>query len=253
MLTRIDKALLCNDCDSLDRDPNSGKIVGNFQIMHNGIKIIKDCYCGEWMTELITKCKGHHEPQEEFAFYKVLEKMNNGALMIEVGSSWAYYSMWFNKKIKDAKNFMIDVDSLNLNLGVENFKLNDMKGSFNVGRIPELNILDFIRSNSIDFVDILHVDIQGWEYHLLDQLGDFIKNVGYIFISTHTDKNNKGKDWGAPKELLHEECLSFLSDKKFKILCEHDMNESYSHDGLIVAKNPSIDKDFVKINISKYY
>ena len=252
MLTRIDKALLCKDCDSLDRELNSGNILDNFQIMHNGIKIIRDCYCGEWMTELILKCKGHHEPQEEFAFHKVLEKIKDEALMIEVGSSWSYYSMWFNKKIKGAKNFMIDVDSVNLNLGIENFKINNMKGSFHIGRIPELNILDFINEQSISFIDILHIDIQGWEYHLLEQLGDSIKNIGYIFISTHTDKNNNGKDWEAPKELLHEECLSFLINKKFKILCEHDMNESYSHDGLIVARNPIIDKDFSKIDISKY-
>ncbi len=252
MLTRIDKALLCKDCDSLDRDLNGGNIIGDFQIMHNGIKIKKDCYCGEWMTELILKCGGHHEPQEEFAFYKVLDKIKEDGLMIEVGSSWAYYSMWFNQKIKNARNFMIDVDALNLNLGVENFNINSMEGSFHIGKIPELNILDFIKDQSISFVDILHVDIQGWEYHLLEQLGDFIKNIGYIFISTHTDKNNKGEYWGAPKEFLHEECLSFLINKKFKILCEHDMNESYSHDGLIVARNPLIDKDFTSINISKY-
>ena len=252
MLTRIDKALLCKDCDSLDRDLNSGNILDNFQIMHNGIKIIRDCYCGEWMTELILKCKGHHEPQEEFAFYKVLEKIKDGALMIEVGSSWSYYSMWFNKKIKGAKNFMIDVDSVNLNLGIENFKINNMNGNFFIGKIPDMNISDFIIHNDIDFVDILHVDIQGWEYHLLEQAGDIFEKIGYIFISTHTDKNNSGKDWGSPKELLHESCLEFIKNKKFVILCEHDMNESYSHDGLIVAKNPLIDTEFNMIKISKF-
>lgn len=220
--------------------------------MHNGLKIIKDCYCGEWMTELIKKCKGHHEPQEEVAFSRVIEKIKEGGVMIEVGSSWSYYSMWFNQKVRNANNYMIDVDEINLNLGIENFRINEMRGNFFIGKIPELNISDFITSNNIGFVDILHVDIQGWEYHLLEQIENIFEKIGYIFISTHTDKNNSGKDWGSPKEFLHESCLQFLKDKKLVILCEHDMNESYSHDGLIVAKNPLIDPDFNSIGISKF-
>ena len=252
MLTRIEKAILARDCDHFPKVEHAGKIVNGFQIMHNGLKIIRDCYCGGWMTKLIEKCKGHHEPQEEMAFSMVIEKIKDGGSMIEVGSSWSYYSMWFNQKIKNANNYMIDVDDINLNLGKENFMINGMEGNFFIGKIPDMNISDFIISNDIEFVDILHVDIQGWEYHLLEQIENIFGKIGYIFISTHTDKNNSGKDWGSPKELLHESCLEFLKNKKFVILCDHDMSESYSHDGLIVAKNPLIDTEFNMIEISKF-
>ena len=45
----------------------------NYQLMHNGIKIIQDCYYGSWITTLIEILKGHHEPQEEKVFYEILK------------------------------------------------------------------------------------------------------------------------------------------------------------------------------------
>ncbi len=54
---------------------HAGKTVDNYQIMFNGITVIKDCYCGEWMTELISQSEGFHEPQEEKAFFEVLKNI----------------------------------------------------------------------------------------------------------------------------------------------------------------------------------
>ena len=61
------------------------------------------------MTNIIEILKGHHEPQEEFAFFQVLEQLRRNPSpwgnprMIELGSFWAYYSMWFLKEFR--KNF----------------------------------------------------------------------------------------------------------------------------------------------------
>lgn len=251
MKERIQKAISCRDCEDIPKVENSGQIIDGYQIMHNGLKIYPGCYHGGWMSEIISETKGHHEPQEERAFYEVLKRMKEGSTMIEIGSSWAYYSMWFNSQIKGAKNYMVDIGEEVLDIGRKNFELNGLSGNFTIDRVPNFNFERFLEDNKIKFVDILHSDIQGWEYHLLEDCDQNLDKVGYIFISTHTDGIISGRDWGAPKEGLHENCLEFLIDRGFVILCEHNMRQSASHDGLIVAKNPKIDLEFKEIEISK--
>jgi len=248
----ISKIIKCRDCDSIPKVDFAGEIVSDFQIMHNGLKIIKGCYHEEWMSEIISACRGHHEPQEERAFHEVLKHIANNAVMIELGSFWAYYSMWFNQSVLNAKNYLIDIDEPTLNVGKLNFGVNNMSGNFYIDSVPNFKLENFLKTNNIEFVDILHVDIQGWEYHMLLDSQTSLDKIGYFFISTHTDQFNTGHHWGSPKEKLHESCLEFLLDNNYIILCEHNMSESFSHDGLIVAKNPKISTDFNKIEISKY-
>ena len=88
---RIKYASECMDTKFIDKIEDAGKVFDNYQLMFNGVKIKKDCYCGEWMTELITKSDGFHEPQEEKAFYEVLKRIPDGSTMLEVGSFWAWY------------------------------------------------------------------------------------------------------------------------------------------------------------------
>ena len=49
---------------------------------------------------MLLENKGVHEPQEEKAFLEVLNYVEKGSTMIELGSYWGFYSLWFNKKIK---------------------------------------------------------------------------------------------------------------------------------------------------------
>lgn len=248
---RIIKTISCKDSEYIPKVENAGEIIDGFQIMHNGLKIIKGCYHGDLITTIIKECKGHHEPQEEKAFYEVLKHINKGSIMIEIGSFWAYYSMWFNKEIEGAKNYMIDINQQLLNVGKTNFEINGLKGNFYIDSVPNFDFSFFLEKNQINFVDILHSDIQGWEYHLLQDCQKNLEKIGYIFLSTHTDKYTPGTAWNSPRELLHEDCLEFFNSAGWDILCEHNMKESFSHDGLIVAKNPNIDLDFKKIEISK--
>lgn len=102
---RIAMTISCKDAMAIPKVPNAGQIFlqGNseYQLMHNGVKVTKDGYCGPWMTEIITRLEGHHEPQEEFVFHLLLERMrktlagSRAPVMIEIGSYWAYYSLWF--------------------------------------------------------------------------------------------------------------------------------------------------------------
>ena len=93
-------------------------------------------------------------------------------------------------------------------------------------------------TNKIEFIDILHSDIQGFEYDMLLGSAQTIKEnkIGYVFISTH------GND-------VHYKCLHFLVQHKFKILCDADEYETYSLDGLIVARAEHY-KGLDKIEIS---
>jgi len=111
--------------------------------------------------------------------------------MIELGAYWAYYSMWFQKVVKDAKNFMIEPVSACLECGIKNFQLNGMRGDFtqarigqtssekwqesgNGGEVGQVCVKDFVWSKGIERVGLLHSDIQGFEYEMLCGCGDLI-------------------------------------------------------------------------------
>lgn len=236
---RVDDAVQCKDNEFIPRVKDAGLVVRGKQIMHNGIRINLGSYYGVEKAKLMFENKGVHEPQEERAFMEVLKTIKPGSTMIELGSFWAFYSMWFYKEVTNANCYMIEPDAFNIKSGKRNFTLNNMSGRFfqyfigkasgqGMDGTPSICIDDFVKLNKINFVDILHCDIQGYEYDML--LGSsklFAENkVGYIFISTHSND-------------LHSRCLEFLRSKQFIVICHADKNQTYSEDGLIVARAPS--------------
>lgn len=250
---RVLTTVCCDDCADLPKVENAGKIFQThakeqYQLMHNGLKVIKDCYYGSWMTTLIQILQGHHEPQEEKAFYEVLKYLPSNAVMVELGSCWGFYSMWFQKKITRAQNFLIEPDPKNIEIGRLNFALNNMQGNFthamvaktsmnesvfidwdyNEHIVPAICIDDFANERNIDFIHILHSDIQGAEVDMLKGCSRLIaeKRIGYFFISTHRG--------------VHDTCLTLLKDADLEILVSITRDESFSADGLIVAKLPDL-------------
>lgn len=105
-------------------------IEGNHQFLHNGLKVRLGSYYVFGNTHLLQKNKGVHEPQEEHVFQEVLKFMLERALMIVLGSFWAFYSMWFQKEVKGEVNYMVEPDYLNLIKDKTNFKLNGFFGKF---------------------------------------------------------------------------------------------------------------------------
>lgn len=133
----------CHDSESIPKVPHAGEVFTGgelrYQIMHNGIRVVEGCYYGSWMTETIKLLKGHHEPQEERVFHEVLKHLPPGATMLEVGSFWAYYSLWFRQAIENATNYLMEPDPNNLAAGKRNFQINSAKGhfpQFSIGREP---------------------------------------------------------------------------------------------------------------------
>lgn len=232
---RIEEVLLSGDNAYIPRVEDAGAIRRGKQIMHNGIRIHLGSYYGPEYSKMLEVSKGVHEPQEERVFAEALKTIPSGATMIEMGAFWSFYSMWFNKEVAGARNFMIEPDEFNIGHGKRNFRLNKMEGTFvkafigrqsgQAGDAKTIAIDDFVQENKISFVHMLHSDIQGFEYDML--LGaekTFAeKKVGYVFISTHSNE-------------LHYQCLDFLKERRFVILASADMDETCSVDGLIAAR-----------------
>jgi hypothetical protein len=115
-----------------------------YQLMRNGIKVVEGCYYGRrssWMTDIMYGLRGHHEPQEEKVFREILKTISANASMLELGSYWACYSLWFAQRIPGAKVYMIEPVREFLEVGKRNFELNDMEGNFfhaYVGTEPRL-------------------------------------------------------------------------------------------------------------------
>ena len=171
--------------------------------------------------------------------------------MIEAGSYWAYYSMWFRSQIGDARVCMVEPISYKLQQGIDNFRLNGFTGTFHnafVGAVSAdqaaftdwdgtvstmrcMAIDDILDEENIPFLDMLHADIQGAELEMLRGCRRALKErrIGYLFISTHPGR--------------HDACLAHIRESGYRIVFEHSIEESCSGDGLIVAKSdraPSI-------------
>lgn len=245
-----------DDADYIPKVVGAGEIFYTetvpYQLMHNGVKIhLKSYYDVQWLTDVIHGLKGHHEPQEEKCFYEVLKYIPENATMIELGSYWAYYSLWFMSQIKNAKVYLIEPDLRRLEIGRKNFDLNNKVGTFKRGFAGVLKdeepdgtgaecipIDDFIESQGIEHTNILHADIQGAEYEMLETTVKHLDRIDYFFISTHGDH-------------IHQPCLRFFKANGFIILAEHSGPESCSGDGLIVAKRKGVAGP-EEISIRKY-
>jgi FkbM family methyltransferase len=265
---RILMTASCADSEDIPKVKDAGKTVEvdgrNLQVMHNGLKIVEGCYNGTWMTNLIRILKGHHEPQEELVFHKVLEHLHKhpskwgNPIMIELGSFWSYYSMWFLKEFEEGMAFCIEPDTDNLKIGKENFLLNNLNGFFlqaqvsseiamhsefrrttngEVIVVPSFNFTKIISSTGKSEIDLVLVDIQGAEIPLLENLPEVLKlyRIRFMVISTHDLEIT-----GSP--MTHQSALNLLIQNGAHIILEHSVAESYSGDGLILASFEEEDK-----------
>ena len=232
---RNQQVLLDPNNEYIPRVPDAGKIINGCQIMHNGLKVLPGTY-GNY-TRVLEVNRGVHEPQEERVFMEVLKDIPDGGIIVEFGSYWSFYAMWFYKEVKRARCYMIEPNHERLIAGKENFALNNMQGDFTcamVGGKEGICVDTFIREKAIDFIHILHADIQGAELEMLQGAKSSIcgERIKYFFISTHSQK-------------LHYDCMHFLQSHSYIIIASADSDrETYCFDGVLVArlaKMPGID------------
>jgi hypothetical protein len=216
----------------IKRSVNVGKIESDYIYMHNNVKVYKNSYYGNFSDILILN-DGVHEPQEEYAFSVVLEKIKKtNPVMLELGCYWAFYSLSLLEKIPGSKCFLVEPGDSEIESGISNFSLNSRKGTFIKGTIGNTGITvdNFLIENSISTLDILHSDIQGYELEMLHGAKNHLveKKIDYIFISTHSND-------------LHDQCINFLKEVDYHIISSVNLDETYCCDGIIVAQNKNLE------------
>jgi len=235
-LGRIVKVKKSSDNARIHKVAGAGELIKGKLRMHNGLVIDPLSYYGAPVMRMLMENKAVHEPQEEYVFQEVLKYMPENATMLEVGCYWGFYSMWFASKIKGARNFLTD-NSDGIARAKANFAMNKLQARFMTGYIgrdqpnspvPLTNVDRICKENKIAFLDIMHADIQGYELEMLETMPEMFEKgaIGFFFISTHSQE-------------LHYSCIDYLKNKGFLILCHADLNDSFSEDGLIVARNPN--------------
>lgn len=254
---RVQLTLSCRDADNLPRvdragevhvDPETGIRV---QYMHNGLRVEEGCYYGAWMTELISALKGVHEPQEEVVFDSILKHIPAQATMVELGAFWSYYTIWFLMQQRGlGRGIGLEMDPAHLEKGRANAKLNGVDIELILGRvgarnevaapymtessgmqkIPTFGIEGLMHTAKVDRVDLLLCDAQGGEIDLLEGMQASVSQgkIGVLVMSTHHHAIT-----GDP--LTHQRALALIEGLGGYVRLEHDVAESYSGDGLIVA------------------
>ncbi len=234
---RTQDAIASPDNLAIARVADAGVVDGYTIVMHNGVRVCANGYYGKGILNLLIRNNGVHEPQEERAFNEIVALLPSNCTMLELGSYWAFYSLSLLQERPAAKCFLIDPQFECLETGRFNFELNNRTGYFEqafIGADPAnknatTSVDLFCETHSIDSLDILHADIQGYEEEMLWGASEMLsrQQITYVFISTHSNA-------------LHANCIKLLEDYGYHILASANLLETFSHDGLIVAKASNV-------------
>ena len=251
---RIEMTVSCQDCASIPKVKDAGQIVRSAGSAFRSCTMALRC----WLvvitasgSEIITRLRGHHEPQEELVFHEVLKHLPPRATMIELGGFWSYYTLWFlHLNAATRRAIVVEPDPRHLATGRTNALLNGRQIEFlqaSIGpesipehnfhsetsgriRIPQVTVAQLLNDYIIQELDILHCDVQGAETDVLRSCLGLLadRRIRFCFVSTHSHHISGDA-------LTHQRCLTLLKKVGHQIFAEHDVQESYSGDGLIVA------------------
>lgn len=251
---RVALTVSCRDADAIPKVPHAGAVEQRdgetVQLMHNGLRVVAGGYYGGWMQDVIERLGGHHEPQEEAAFHALLKLLPAEATMIELGAFWSYYTLWFLQGAPARRAIALEPDPAHLAIGRRNAALNGLQPAFVQGvaagaegapapfltetagqlDLPRRSVAGLMREHGFATLDLLHCDAQGAEAEILPSIAPLLRAgvIRHVVVSTHHHLIT-----GDP--LTHQRCLATLQEAGAAILCEHDVQESFSGDGLIVA------------------
>lgn len=263
---RVALTVSCRDADALPKVEGAGQVFdsphGPVQRMHNGLDVVAGGYFGDWMAGIIETLRGHHEPQEELAFARVLERIDDpSAVILELGCYWAYYSCWFVSSLDGASAVACEPDPDHLEIGRRNAEINGLKVTFDqcagggtdgeilvlpsvtheglVHEVPVKSVPTLVVEHGLPRIDLLHLDIQGSELAVLESCRDLIGEgrLRFVIVSTHHHTIS-----GDP--VLHQRCIDFIEECGGHVIAEHTVLESFSGDGLVVGSFDERDRDF---------
>jgi FkbM family methyltransferase len=262
---RIELTTSCRDTDALPAIEGAGQIEKMdgqpVQIMHNGVRVVAGGYYGWWMTEIIERLQGHHEPQEELAFHVIMERLAGDTpspVVLELGAFWSYYSLWALHRAPLGRAILVEPDPNNLDVGRANFALNGRAGEFLQAAVGARQsaprpftcesdgVLRHVATESLEsllaryglhHVDLLIADVQGAETPFLEGGRHLLADrVRFLLVSTHHHSISADP-------LTHQRCLGLLRDLGAHVIAEHTVGESFSGDGLIAVSFDHRDQD----------
>jgi Methyltransferase FkbM domain len=216
----------------IERVPLAGVVHDNDVYLLNGNRVPisgKDAYYGSF-SQLLVVNRGVHEPLEEFVFQELIRRLPPAPQMIELGAYWAHYSMWLKKLRPQANVIMVESDPDCLAAGRNNFARNGFVGEFIQAAVSRnaWQVDQFLNSRAIDHLDILHVDIQGFEVEMMAGARETLASacIDYLFVSTHSQQD-------------HHEIVASFKRCGYRIEVTSDFdNETTSYDGLVFASSP---------------
>jgi FkbM family methyltransferase len=267
---RIALTTSCRDADAIPKVAGAGSVEPGdgqaTQLMHNGLRVVASGYYGAWMQTIIERLRGHHEPQEEAAFHALLPLLPPDATMIELGAFWSYYTLWFLHGAPARRAAALEPDPGHLEIGRRNAALNGLAPDFVHGvaagqdgppapfttetagvlDLPRRSVAGLMRAHGFTTLDLLHCDAQGAEAEILPAIAPLLRAgaIRFLVVSTHHHLIT-----GDP--LTHQRCLASLEAAGAAILCEHDVQESFSGDGLIVAASGGVPAGWVAPTLSR--
>jgi FkbM family methyltransferase len=203
------------------------------------------------IKDIIFRGCANEEHDQISIFTKILNDIkSNNPLMVELGCCDAYYSIIFNKffQNKDVSNYCVEISDEFLKLAIKNSEKNSCKnmnfikagiGDLNdksahvicngMGDVEKYSFNDFLIKNKIKYIDVLHMDIQGSEVSVLNDIvqNKTYDNIKYMFVSTH---HADGKF-----QETYEKCHDILKNVNKKIYFDNKYQGGVG-DGLIVLE-----------------
>ncbi len=267
---RIAMATRCRDADPVPKVPGAGSVITDrdgrrVQLMHNGVRVLADGYCGPWMTRLIELCRGHHEAQEERMFHEVVSRLPAAGTRLELCGFWAFYAIRFLRAAAGRRAVLVEPDPAHIAVGEANLALNQVRARFIHGfvgdtpgctlpfateesgtlPVPCLDVAAVLESEGITHLTILHCDTQGAGLAVLRQMASLLRagRVDWVFLSSHHHTIS-----GDP--LTHQRCLALLRALGATIQAEHDVQESFSGGGFICARFCPAPPDWEPVTLS---
>lgn len=258
----------CTDADSIPKVEGAGEVIvvdgETVQVMHNGLLVSEGGYGGSWMTEIIRSLEGHHEPQQELVFDTIIRRLADDTpspTMVEFGSHWTYYGLWFLSSLATGRLIGLEPDPLYLAIGKGNAERNGLSDrvTFEHGAIgnepgemiafeaesdgavvsvAQYDLDSLMAENEIDHVDLVLADVQGAESVLVRRADPSLRagRVRFLVVSTHHHSIS-----GDP--LTHQRMVDLIVNAGGHIIAEHSITESFSGDGLVAASFDERDVD----------
>lgn len=235
------------------------------QVLHNDIEVLAGCHFGKWGTELIAGLGGWYEPAKDVAFGALLDALGAGSsetaarTMLDLGSSWGYYGLWFAQRFPGAAITCVEPDPRYAEVGRANFELNRVPALHVAGAVAggegrwrafrpgsdeqvapghELGVIEVRRydlaalaeSSGTARFNLLVADIRGDETEFLTQCLPQLRArmVDALLISTHHHSIS-----GAPD--THQQVVALLQAAGADVLADLTVHESTTGDGIVAA------------------